>query len=322
MALFFHKSYKKLHSPHSKLHTFLKCSLSNTPGSIPPFTSPSARHMLKTEGAKRMRLWVADGEAGLMRGRDGDFQQIGPPGDALCAGWGRVYCAGQGRFICYDRERGEAVYDAATPPGINALTILRNRVCALSGDADSVTAFSAMTGEILCSAPAGSYPRDLCVSSRGNFLAVAGGAAGRVYLMDEELRCLRAYPVPGTVCGVCFLPRGMAALCAVETGELSARLYAIRYRGATEEIAAFPFLPSCLCGMTDGSCAAGCHGEAILISTNKKAAFRQPVSCPVRIRPSRLGPLICDCWQGTVFPMGGLPLYQGPCPQDALLLPS
>ena len=269
-----------------------------------------------------MQLWVADGEAGLMRLQNGELERIGPPGEALCAGWGRVYCAGQGRFFCCDRENGQTLYDAATPPGINALAVLGDRVCALSADADSVTAFSALTGEILFSAPAGSYPRDLCVSRQGKYLAVAGGAAGRVYLMNADLRCLRAYPVPGTVCGVCFLPRGLAALCAVETGELSARLYAIRYRGLTEEIAAFPMLPACLCAMADGACAAACHGEAILISANKKAAYRQPVSCPVRIRPSRLGPLICDSWQGTVFPLGGVPLYKGPCPQDALLLPS
>lgn len=268
-----------------------------------------------------MQLWVADGEKGLMRACGGGWSRVGPPGDALCAGWGRVYCAGQGRCACYGL-RGEALFDAALPSGVCALALLGERVYALSSDADSVTAISALNGETLLCAPAGAYPRDLCVSRQGRHLAVAGGAAGRVLLLDAELRCVQAYPVPGTVCGVCFRPRGLAALCAVENGDLSARLYFISFRGVTEEAAVFSSVPSCLCGLPDGRCAAGCHGEVILLGPNKKAALRQPVPCPVRVRPSRLGPLICDAWEGTVFPLAGGPLYRGKSPQDALLLPS
>ena len=124
-----------------------------------------------------MQLWVADGEAGLMRTVNGACIRVGPPGNALCAGWGRVYCAGQSCCVCYDRLTGKMLFDVSVPSGVCALAILEDRVCALSADADSVTAFSALTGEMLFSAPAGINPRDLCISRQGRFLAAAGGEA-------------------------------------------------------------------------------------------------------------------------------------------------
>ena len=268
-----------------------------------------------------MQLWVADGEQGLMRSVQGCWQRIGPPAEALCFGWGRVFSAGQERWRCCDPASGETLLDGCAPPGVCSLAVLSDRLCALSSEADSVTAYSVHTGQTLFSAPAGIYPRDLCVSRQGRFLAVAGGAAGEVLLLDRDLRFLRAYPLPGTVCGVCFQPRGMAALCAVENGALSARLFFIRYRGITQEVATFPLLPSCLCALPGGGCAAACHGEAIWIGPNKKIIGRRMCSCPSRIRYSLLGPLICDTWQGDVAAWNGKTLYRGKNPLDALLLP-
>ena len=268
-----------------------------------------------------MQLWVADEERGLMRLEDGACCLAGPPGTALCAGWGRVYCAGQHACACYDRRTGETLFEVPLPTGVCGLTVLGSRLCALSSDADSVTAFSALTGEVLFSAPAGMYPRDLCASRQGRYLAVAGGAAGSLLLLDDCMRPVREYRLPGTVCGVCFLPRCLAALCAVEQGDITARLMRISFRGVKEETAAAALVPSCLCPLADGGCAVGCMGEVALFKQNKKAALRLPYPCPVRIRQSAWGPLICDACRGDVTLLNGQVVYGGKSPQDALLLP-
>lgn len=265
-----------------------------------------------------MRLWVADGERGLMRTEGGICRRVGPGGGALCAGWGRVYCAGEKRCVCYDRETGDALFDTAIPGGVCALALLGDWVCALSSDADSVTAFSALNGDVLFSAPAGMYPRGLCVSRQGRYLAVAGGAAGCVLLLDGGLNRLREYRLPGTVCGVCFLHRGLAALCAVERGEITARLMRVSFRGVTEEMASIPLVPSCLCGLPGGGCAAGCMGETRFFLPNKKTALRQCCPCPLCIQSSKWGPLICDGCLGTVSLPDGRVLYRGKTPQGAV----
>lgn len=267
-----------------------------------------------------MQLWVADEERGLIRVEDGACRLAGPPGAALCTGWGRVFCAGKRGCVCLDRRTGETLFETPVPPGVCALALMKDRVCALSADADSVTAFSALTGELLFSAPAGVFPRDVCVSRQGRYLAVAGGAAGSVLLLDDTLRSVREYRLPGTVCGVCFLPRGFCALCAVEKGaEIESRLLRFSFRGAAEETLSSPLVPSCLCALAGGGCAAGCMGEVILLSPNKKTALRRPYPCPVRVRPSPWGPLVCDPCRGDVSLLDGRTLYGGPSPQDAVL---
>ena len=269
-----------------------------------------------------MQLWVADEERGLMRDEDGACRLAGPPGSALCAGWGRVFCAGQRCCVCVDRRTGEALFDVPVPTGVCAMAVMGEAVCALSADADSVTAFSVKTGELLFSAPAGAYPRDLCVSPQGRLLAVAGGAAGNVTLMDGGLRPFREYRLPGTVCGVCFPPRCLMALCAVEQGDaVASRLLRLSARGTQQEIAASPLPPACLCALPDGGCVMGCMGEAVLFSPRRQAVLRRAFPCPARIRPSARGPLVCDPCRGGVFLLTGESLYRGKSPQDALLLP-
>ena len=251
---------------------------------------------------------------------DGDgCRKIGPPGEALCAGCGRVWCAGAGICRCYAERTGEALYSMPTPTGVCALCVLGDAVCALSADADSVTAFSADTGEIRCCAPAGIYPRDICPHPGGRAMLVAGGAAGEMLLLSASLEKLKAYRLPGTVCGACFFSRGMAALCAVEKGEaLCARLFAVSFRGVQEEIFALPMPPSCLCGLPDGGCLIGCCGETVRFRANKKAAFRQPFSCPLRLRTAKGHMLLCEAGEGVYSLPSGRRAYAGEKALDAL----
>lgn len=267
-----------------------------------------------------MQLWAADGERGLMRAQGGILSRMGPPCGALCVGWGRIFCAEQHRCVCRGQETGDVLFDLPLPTGVCALTVWENQVCALSADADSVTAFSAHTGEMLCCAPAGVYPRDLCVSRQGRFLAVAGGASGTVLLLDRNLRPLREYRLPGTVCGVYCLKRGLLALCAVERVEIETRLLHVSFRGTAEEVFSSPLMPASLCSLPDNGCAVGCMGQVIFLSPRYKPVHVLPCPCPVRIRPTRQGPLICDPCRGEAALADGQILYRGPSPQDAVLV--
>ncbi len=267
-----------------------------------------------------MRLWAADGEQGLMLAEKGSCRRLGPPCGALCAGWGRVFCAEQHRCVCRSQETGDVLFDLPMPTGICAMTVWDSQVCALSADADSVTAFSAHTGELLCCTPAGVYPRDLCISRQGRFLAVAGGASGSVLLLDRELRPLREYRLPGAVCGVYCLKRSLLALCAVEHGEIETRLLHISLRGAAEEVFSSPLMPVSLCSLPDNGCAVGCMGQVMILSPRYKPIHVLARPCPIRIRPTRRGPLICDPCQGEASLADGQILFRGPSPQDALLL--
>ena len=268
-----------------------------------------------------MGLWVADGEKGLMLLDQNGCRRVGPPGEALCQTGGRLWCAGTERCYCYAERTGDCLCDTALPTGVCALAALRNRVYALSSDADSITAFTADTGEIIGCTPAGVYPRDICAYPGGRLLLAAGGASGEMLLFDTDLNKLKTYRLPGTVCGVCFLARGMAALCAVERGEtLAARLYAVSFRGVVEDFFSLPLVPNCLCPLPDGGCVMGCCGEIIRFHTNKKAALRQPFSCPLRLRAARDCILLCEAGDGVFLLPSRRRVYTGPNALDALLV--
>lgn len=269
----------------------------------------------------RMGLWVADGERGLMLINGEECRRVGPPGETLCRAQGRIWCAGAGRCRCYAEGTGEYLCGTALPTGICAMAALGSQIFALSSDADSITSFCAETGEIRCCAPAGMYPRDVCPHPGGKYLLAAGGASGEMILLDAFLNCLKVFRLPGTVCGACFLNRGMAALCAVERGEtLASRLYAVSFRGVAEEIFSLPSMPCCLCGLPDGGCIMGCCGEIIRFRANKKTAFRQPFSCPLRLCAAKGHILLCDAGEGVFFLPSGRRVYAGANVLDSLLI--
>ncbi len=265
-----------------------------------------------------MGLWVADGEKGLIREADGAFARIGPPAYALCAGGGRVYCACAGLCQCRDGRTGKPLFDFPLPPGVCALCLFGGMVCALSTEADCVAACDPATGQMLYSAPAGAYPRDLCPC--GRLLAVAGGAAGEVLLMDEGLRLTARHRVPGAARAVRMLPRGLYVLCAAGEEEPASRLIRISPRGVSEEVYSDPRPPTVLCALPDGRCLAGCRESVALLRPDGRLLGRERCAYPARLRPCRRGVMMCDSWQGTVRLFSGGLMYRGGEPLDALLL--
>lgn len=267
-----------------------------------------------------MDVWAADGEMGLMRGGGGEFIRLGPPANALCALQGRVYCAGADAGACLDGCTGEGLFDFPVPPGVCALCPFQGMLCALSAEADCVWAYDPETGAVLLSAPAGVYPRDMCPSPSGKFLAVAGGAAGEILILDGGLQTAARYRTAGTVCGVCFGPKGLMALCAAGEEQLSARLLRISPRGVAEEVFTDPRPPASLCAAGDGGCLVGCQDGAALLRWDGRITARQSCAWPARLRPLRGDALICDSWQGEVKTLSGRVLYRGKEPLDALVL--
>lgn len=272
-------------------------------------------HTLKREGVRPVELWVADAARGLMRIRDGECRKMAPPCGALCALDQKIFCAGPRWGLCLSRETGATLYDFPVPTGVCALAGLGGALCALSSDADCVQAYGP-GGELLFSAPAGDYPRDLCASPCGRYLAVAAGAAGEILLFDHRLSCLQRRRVAGAACAVCFLPRALAALCAVGDGELSSRLLYISPRGVSQEVLAYPGAPCSLCALPGGQCLAGCQERAFCLRPDGALSCAYPCAYPARIRATRMGPLLCDAWRGEVRRMEGGCCYRGEEPCD------
>lgn len=275
---------------------------------------------MEREGAKRVEAWIADGQRGCVRMiREGE-ERLGPPGYALCTGMGRVFCAGQRQCVCYDRATGRALFDFSISGGVCALEFWQGRVYALSADADSISAYSHRNGELLFSAPAGVYPRGMAVSPCGKYLAVAGGAAGEILLLDEGLQCRFRHRVAGIACAVAFFPRMLGVLCAVGETELSARLLGVSPRGVTEEILMTPHMPCALCALPGGGCLAGCHGAVYALRPDGKISRCIPCGYPAKIRLFHREAVFCDPWQGTIRLGNGKMLYSGREPEDALIL--
>ena len=263
-----------------------------------------------------MTIWAAEGEKGLYRRKNGETRRLCGACCALCRSRGRMFCAGEKRGYCLKSAGNEAEFDFPVPPGICAMAALSGLVYALSSEADCLCAFDAGTGGLLLSAPTGSYPRDLCPSPCGRYMAVAAGGAGEILLFDAGLRCVFRKKTAGIPCGVCFLPHALAALCAVENGDtLSSRLALISPRGVEREVFTFPAVPCALCAQ-GGGCLLGCQGRVFRLDKEGGVTACRAFQWPARIRSSPLGLLICDPWQGVIAGMNGRVLYTGQEPVD------
>lgn len=260
-----------------------------------------------------MALWVADGTTGL---RKEQGKPLTPPCYALCRIGNLLYAAGGQRGFCICPHSCRILYDFSLPAGVCAMNQFGRLLCALSRETDSLCAFSPENGALFFSVPAGSYPRDMAVSPCGKYLAIAGSAAGEVIILNRDMQCIRKIRVAGSAVGLCFVPGGLAVLCAMGEETLSSRLLFISARGVTEEIAAFPAPPLCLCAQRSGGCLMGCHGCVLRLNAQGKQTGRLATPLPVRIRPANEGILIADPYAGAVLDGRRQTHYQGPEPVD------
>lgn len=261
-----------------------------------------------------MALWIADSILGL---KCTAHSLPATPGCfALCKDARHLFAACTCRGICLHTDSSDILFDFPLPPGVCSLCRFGDHICALSTEADCLCAFSPHDGTLCLSAPAGSYPRDVCISPCGRYAAVAGSAAGEVLVFDRQLNCIRKERVAGAAVGVCFLPRSLAVLCAVGDDAISTRLIAISPRGVTEEIFSWPQPPCCLCALPGGRCLVGCHGTVIHLNASGRMTNRTVATCPHRICLTGTGPLIADSWQGTIRNLTGQRIFSGREPVD------
>ncbi len=259
-----------------------------------------------------MPLWIAD-ERGLMR----DGARVGAGCLALGARDGVVWTAGDktGEILS---SRGVVIATYAVPPGALRVCVGR-RAYVLSSEADSVTAYD----DALCpafTAPAGDFPRDMCLSADGARLLVAGGASGAILLMDDSLRTLREYTLFGVVGAACFTRNGIAALCALPGEEMRTALVAVRESGVAETLMTLQGAPCALRALPCGDLLLGVTGEVVRVR-GKRLLYRLPSPCPCRIRSAGRAALVVDACEGTIARLDRPPcdiLYQGQ-PFDALI---
>lgn len=262
-----------------------------------------------------MGIWIADARSGLlMDGRQVDER----PCRAMCSCFGRVYGAFGDRGSCF--EKGKKLFDFSLPPGTNTLVAFGEHICALSGDCDCVCALCPRDGSLLLSAPAGNYPRHACVSPCGRYMAVAGGAAGEVVLLDRELRCTGRYRVAGAAVDVCFPARSMAVLCAVGEERITARLMEISGRGVMEEMDACAQAPCCLLALPGGRMLVGVHGQVRHLDARGRMVGCTRCVYPSRMRMSRIGPMFSDGWRGGIYTLDGKKRGSAPEPEDFLAI--
>lgn len=261
-----------------------------------------------------MGIWIGDAGKGLLvDGRAADER----PCQALCSGFGHIYGAFGDRGCCF--EDGRKLFDFALPPGTNTLLPFGGHVCALSSECDCVWAICARDGIARLSAPAGNYPRHACISPCGRYLAVAGGAAGEVVMLNRELKCICRYRVAGAAVDVCFLPRALAVLCAVGEEKITARLVAISGRGVTEEMTACPSAPGRLLAQPGGRLLMGVYGQVRQLDIRGKTVGCTRCVYPSRMRMTARGPLFADGWQGGVYTLQGKRIAACPEPEDFLI---
>lgn len=226
-------------------------------------------------------IWIADRELGLFLWGGDVLKQI------PCAlTWPHAPCPAVSQFFCACKKhsvvqrfvlreegwRGDSEFPA--PPGLECMQASPDGgwLYLLSGEADSLQAVAAETGELMYGNEAGVYPRSVQVHPNGKLVAVAGGAAGEVLLFQApSLNLYRRISVPGIACHAVFVDGGLAVLCAVEDDEVQTMLgFMAGNRSHVEEVLMLPGLPGVLQPLPDGSVLASSVGTLAKVSLRQK----------------------------------------------------
>lgn len=254
-----------------------------------------------------MGLWIADERRGLFRPDRPAALCRQPQGLCLCGD--AVVCACPREAQVFGAADGAAVAVYPLPPGVRCMCALPGALYCLSGEADSVSLLCPLTGQLRLCAQAGCDPRDLALSPSRRLLAAAGGAAGRLYLLDSRTLTMQSsIALPGIVCAVCFCGAGLMALCAVESGEISACLYRVSARGVATELMRLPGLPGALLALPGGGLLVGALGQLLHLRADCRVQRRFACGLPARLRLYPDCALCADSLEGRLL---RIPLREG-----------
>ena len=244
---------------------------------------------------------------------------------SLCACGSAVVCACAHGACVYAADTCAPLAEYPLPPAVRCMCALPGALYALSGEADSLSLFCPLTGRLRLCARVGCDPRDAQLSPDGRLLAVAGGAAGQVYLLSSrDLRTLRSIPLPGVVGAACFSGAALLAFCAEGDSEIHSCLYHISVRGVVREVLRRPGLPGALLALPDGSVLAGVLGELLHLRADGRVLGRARCGLPARLRLMQGCALCADPLDGRVLRLSPREMrcdtiWQGESPADALM---
>ncbi len=144
------------------------------------------------------------------------------PDFLLCA------CRQERDCACISRHTREERYRIPALPALSALcpSACGRYLYQLSSEADCVHTRHLGTGELLFSAKAGVFPRDMKLY--GHQLLVAGGASGELLILSApDLMPYAQFHVNGCCCSAQFWQGGLAILCAVEDNDIYTALFTL-----------------------------------------------------------------------------------------------
>ena len=274
-----------------------------------------------------MALWVADEETGLVRQDQNKIQTLCRAPSCMTVCGDSVICSAADGAHVYAADTAQKLQQYPLPPGVIRLCALPGSLYALSSEADSVSLLCPATGRLRLCAQAGCYPRDMALSPCGRYLMVAGGAAGALTVMNaQDLQPVMQVMLPGIVCAAAVLPFGMAALCAVEEGDVASHLYRVSPRGVVSEIMRCPGLPGALLALSDHSLLMGVMGAIIRLRMDGRVLQRIPCGLPGVMRAYPGFALAADPLLGQVVQIShtvgksAAVCYCGASPNDVLCI--
>ena len=274
-----------------------------------------------------MALWIADEGEGLVRLEKNQKQTLCRQPSCLTVCGDSVVCAAADGAHVYAADNAQLLQQYPLPPGVIRLCALPGSVYALSSEADSVSLLCPVTGRLRLCAQAGCYPRDMLLSPCGRYLAVAGGAAGTLTVLEvQSLTVQRQVMLPGIVCAAAFLPSCLAALCAVEENDVTSHLYRISLRGVVSEMLTCPGLPGALLSLPDHSLMLGVMGACIRLRTDGRILQRMPCGLCSYMRAYPGYALAADPLSGQVLQLpytigkSAAVCFRGASPNDMLLI--
>jgi len=169
----------------------------------------------------------------------------------LCSQGGFIYCATLSDASIWRLRKDDLspVQRYAAGEDIECMCLSQDgsRLYALVSGADTLLMLDVESGDWLMSAPVGMHPLDMRLDRKGKHLAVAGGASGKILLLDAEtLRLQAEYLTEGTACGVFFAADGLVTLCSVGDYDPQTQIGSIEPQASRyQKIWTVPGLPGC-----------------------------------------------------------------------------
>lgn len=199
---------------------------------------------------------IADAEAAPVQPASGLKWPCAP-----CASAGRmaVGCLISRECLCMDVRTGREICRMPCVPGVSDMRVSAcgRYLFQLSSEADCIHARCISSGELLCAAPAGVFPRCMRMDSRGQSLLCACGALNEARLFTApELLAIRAIQTRHPCYAADFCREGLVLVCAVEGEDIRTAVYTLAFWAQEPRlIAELPGPPGGMCVCPDGKSA-------------------------------------------------------------------